>query len=339
MKVNADGIRRFVDSEMESPEMAAVLQVLSPEEKVLQPLVFKSGQVPTPVPIDFNGSLASEINFAVVLDLLQLGSGYRSPLHAATGMGASDTLTLGSVALHNAHNKNLDAAALASVTPAEVATCFSLPAGDPTLSDLIEIIHEVLTGAGKALLAAGFTDFSALALEKDSESGECKKAKSAVALVEALKIVPGFRDCAEYKPAGQEDPFTVWFMKKAQLAVNDLHERFAPRGLFCFEDVGRLTVFVDNVLPAVLRATGAIDVVDEKLVALIESGTPIPAGSPEEVELRACSIVACEEIVKYAASLGKDLTLHKLDWLLWVGGKIPRLRAVKRHFCRDTRIY
>lgn len=348
VKINQDGIRRFVDVEIESPEMAKVLQTLSPDEKVLQPLVFKSGQVPTPVPIDFNGSLASEINFAIILDLLQLGSGYRSPLHAVTGMGASDTLTLGSVALHNAHNKNLDAAALASVTPAEVASCFNLPPLTPTapptpdesaLSTLTQIIYEVLTGAGKALLDAGFADFSALALEHNNESGEPQKAKSAEALVEALKIVPGFRDCAEYTPAGSEGPFTVWFMKKAQLAVSDLHERFSPRGLFCFDDIENLTVFVDNVIPAVLRATGAIDVVDENLVALIESGTPISAGSPEEVELRACSIVACEEIVKYARSLGKDLTLHKLDWLLWVGGKIPRLRAVKRHFCRDTRFY
>ena len=346
VKINQDGIRRFVDVEMESPEMTKVLQTLNPDEKVLQPLVFKSGQVPTPVPIDFNGSLASEINFAIILDLLQLGSGYRSPLHAVTGMGASDTLTLGSVALHNAHNKNLDAAALASVTPAEVASCFNLPLMSPapsatlspdesTLTTLTKIIYEVLIGAGKALLDAGFADFSALALG-NSEPG---KNMSAEALVEALKIVPGFRDCAEYTPAGSDSTFTVWFMKKAQLAVSDLHERFSPRGLFCFDDIENLTIFVDNVIPAVLRATGAIDVVDERLVSLIESGTPISGGSPEEVELRACSIVACEEIVKYARSLGKDLTLHKLDWLLWVGGKIPRLRAVKRHFCRDTRFY
>lgn len=344
VKLNPDGIRSFVDVELNSPEMAEVLQTLDPGNKVLQPVVFKSGQVPTPVPIEFNGSLASEINYAIVLDLLQLGSGYRSPLHAVTGMGASDTLTLGSVALHKARNMNLDAAALASVTLAEVAACFGLPLptqqaslspDESTLAGLTKIICDVLTGAGKALLDAGFADFSALALNAD-------KIKSASDLVDALKIVPGFRDCAEYTPEsgdGAKGPFTVWFMKKAQLAVSDLHDRFSERGLFCYDDIEDLTIFVDNVIPAVLRATGAIDVIDERLASMIECGTPISSGSPEEVELRACSIVACEEIVKYAQSVGRDLTVRSLDWILWVGGKIPRLRVVKRHFCRDTRYY
>lgn len=349
VKVNPDGIRRFVDTEIESPEMKRVLQTLSPDRKVLQPLVFKSGQVPTPVPIDFRGSLSSEINYTIVLDLLQLGSGYRAPLHAVTGMGASDTLTLGSVALHNARGMNLDAAALASVTLEEVAACFGLPLTEPstptptststsvisadeaTLSRLTRIIHDALAGAGRALLDAGYADFAALALDGG-------RVKSAGDLVEALKIVPAFRDCAAYT-TGSGETFTVWLMKKAQLAVSDLHERFSSRGLFCYGDVESLTVFVDNVIPAVLRATGAIDIVDGGLAAAIESGTPICAGSPEEVELRACSVVACEEIVEYARSVGRDLTTHSLDWLLWVGGKIPRLRAVRRHSCRDTCFY
>ena len=361
VKVVPSGIQSFVDNEIESAEMRNVLASLSSEKKVLQPLVFRSGKEPTPVPIDFGGSLAAEVNYAVVLDLLQLGSGYRDPLHAHTGVGASDTLTLGSVALHNKHGQNLDAKALVSVTLAEVSDCFGIPSegNDNVLCELCHIIHTTLINAGSALLDAGFCDFNALATGK----------RSAQELIEALMIVPGFRDCALYTPekliSQQQQqqqqlkntelnnetvtqsltstpditPFTVWFMKKAQLAVSDLYERFASRGMFCYTDIETTTVFVDNVLPAVLRATGAITVTDTSLLAKIEAGTPLAAGSAEEVELRACSIVACDEIVKYAQSVGKDLTIRRLDWLLWVGGKIPRLRAVKRHFCRDTCFY
>jgi hypothetical protein len=68
-------------------------------------------------------------------------------------------------------------------------------------------------------------------------------------LVESLsQTFPAFDDKADYE--GVE----VLLMKKAQLLAADLYRRFHESDArFNFKDVENLTVFTDNVVPAVLR--------------------------------------------------------------------------------------
>lgn len=54
--------------------------------------------------------------------------------------------------------------------------------------------------------------------------------------------------------------------------------------IFDFHEIESLTVFSDNVLPAVLGHFGILRF-SEKLSAHLSSGNPLPAGN-EEVELR-----------------------------------------------------
>lgn len=322
VRVSRDGVDSFCRDVLSD---RGVLEILSKAERdeIQQPVVFRSGSEPTTVPVDFNGSTASEANFTAVLALMQLGSGFRLPLHRIIGIGASDTMTLGTVELHNACSKNLDADALARLSQETVSKCFNLENPDEEIQRLSRMIHRVLVEAGSSLKSKGHRGFFELAMAH----------KTAESLVGGLvDAIPGFRDCAE---GG-----TVWLCKKAQLCASDLAARFSKRGLFDFPDISASPVFVDNVLPAVLRAFGVI-VLSPALVAKIDSGQLLHCGEAHEVELRACALMACEEIVAKSAVIcpGVVSSARALDWLLWVVGKRPDLRKVQRHLCQDTPYY
>ena len=65
------------------------------------------------------------------------------------------------------------------------------------------------------------------------------------------------------------------YYKRAQIAANDLH----LAGVVDFPDVGRLTVFADNLVPHVLRLDGVLHYSDE-LAELIDAGEELsPAAS------------------------------------------------------------
>jgi hypothetical protein len=100
------------------------------------------------------------------------------------------------------------------------------------------------------------------------------------------------------------------FYKRAQITANDL----VLAGVAHFGDVDDLTVFADNLLPHVLRLDGVLVLADE-LAARIDAGEPLEAGGEMERELRACTVVACEQL---AARLGVAPRL--LDNWLWNRG-------------------
>ena len=103
----------------------------------------------------------------------------------------------------------------------------------------------------------------------------------------------------------------------------------------------------DNVIPCVLRQLGILTISDS-LTSHLDSGKVLKTG-PREVELRACAITACEDVLKRARekwenneskqSLLKSLTVVQLDYYLWVIGKDPEFRKTERHYTRDTVFY
>jgi len=161
----------------------------------------------------------------------------------------------------------------------------------------------------------------------------------------------------------------VYLLKKAQLMVAEVYLRFHdedPR--FNYSDISSLTVFSDNVLPAVLRAKGILRYSDE-LAKKVDEGSLIK-NREEEASIRAAAVEACERIVqKYnekhehkhrqsgleaasiaatapaplagavaAAAAGSSahaadppLTPLMLDYHLWLSGKQPELRKLRRH--------
>lgn len=134
---------------------------------------------------------------------------------------------------------------------------------------------------------------------------------SAVALVLRLAAeFPSFDDRAAY--GGRE----VRFFKRAQLCVADLYGAYDGRGPGAFHDLDRLTAFADYELPRVLRELGVL-VYSPELAAAVDGGRLIPAGSPEEVEIRAATIVAVDRLRRALAERGVRLRAFELDWALW----------------------
>lgn len=86
---------------------------------------------------------------------------------------------------------------------------------------------------------------------------------------------------------------------------------------FDFSDIDEVTVFSDNVLPAVLRKLGILEVVDSDLAQTIATRQALPSGEcrrarvshdlnsfagDQEVELRLCAVYACKKVVECVSS-------------------------------------
>ena len=123
---------------------------------------------------------------------------------------------------------------------------------------------------------------------------------------------PRFDDTAEY------DGATVRFWKLAQLSVWILQATL-PGGVG-WSDLDRLTAFADYIVPAALRVLGITRYADE-LEEAIRSGQLIEAGSPWEVEIRAHTIHACEELARLINELRPpelQVIVPQVDARLWV---------------------
>lgn len=115
------------------------------------------------------------------------------------------------------------------------------------------------------------------------------------------------------------------FYKRAQIVAADL----ALAGVAEFDDLDELTIFADNLVPHVLRMDGVLRY-DAALGGLIDAGELLAPG-PEEREIRACAVHACEQI---AARL--EVAPRVLDNWLWNRGQEPRYKAFPRHRTRTT---
>jgi hypothetical protein len=115
------------------------------------------------------------------------------------------------------------------------------------------------------------------------------------------------------------------FYKRAQIVPNDM----ALAGVASFHDLDRLTIFADNLVPHVLRVDGVLRY-DPRLAERLDSGELLPPG-PEESEIRACAVHACELIAD-----GLGVPPRILDTWLWNRGQEPRYKAVPRHRTRTV---
>ncbi|HEY1778351.1 MAG TPA: queuosine salvage family protein [Solirubrobacteraceae bacterium] len=113
------------------------------------------------------------------------------------------------------------------------------------------------------------------------------------------------------------------FYKRAQIVPANL----ALAGVARFNDLDALTIFADNLVPHVLRCEGVL-VYDPRLAAHIDAGRLLRPG-PQEHEIRACALHACELL---GARLG--VPPRVLDNWLWNRGQEPRYKALPRHRCR-----
>jgi hypothetical protein len=259
---------------------------------------------PVPNPDDrlVDGPSERRAAFQLTLDAINFGSGWFPTLRKREGRSGYWTVALGLRDRFDAYGA-WSAAELRQLTAAEIAATL----GQDARHELMTLFARSLNDLGAHVEEEHDGSFLAVAEAADG---------SAVALAERLARWDCFADTSTY--AGRRIPFC----KRAQITASDLHHA----GVADFgEDLHRLTLFADNLVPHVLRFDGV-------LAARIDAEQLIAHGSPEEVGIRACAVHAVELIVRER----HDLTAEQVDHLLWTKGGDPAYKARPRPRCRCT---
>ena len=266
----------------------------------------------------FAGDPAATAAFVLSLASVNFGSGWFPVLRKRPGMSGYFTIA-SSLTDHFRAVGPWTATDLAGLTPDDCAAIFGQEPNGP-VADLLALFARALNDLGLWLASGWDGDWTGPIREADG---------SAERLTGLLLEMPLFRDVAEHEEA------PVPLLKRAQIAAADLTLAFGGTGLGRFADLDRLTIFADNLVPHVLRLDGLLRY-DPEVLARIERGEPIPAGSPEEVEIRAVALHAAELIVAELARQGTPTTAARLDFLLWNRGQAPSYKAHPRHRTRTV---
>lgn len=253
--------------------------------------------------------------FFLTLDAINFGSGWFP--HLAKRPGKSGYFTVAASLNDRFRSKGpLSVEELSKLTAGDCADIFGQDAENSEAFELMGLFSEALNDLGQYIVG----NFGGSFMRLIGTAGG-----SAERLAELLIKMPLFNDVERY---GDLD---VEFHKRAQLTAADL----SVAGICRFTDLDRLTIFADNLVPHVLRVDGILEY-DSYLAGRIDSEEPIPPGSPEEIEIRACALHAVELIKKAILESGKHVTSYGLDFLLWNRGQQPFYKARPRHRARTV---
>ena len=110
--------------------------------------------------------------------------------------------------------------------------------------------------------------------------------------------------------------------KRAQIVAADLYGAFGGERWGALAGIERLTCFADYKLPQILRRWGVLRYSDT-LAQRVDARIEIPAGSEEEIEIRAVTVVAVERMRAALSRRGTCLSSVEIDWMLWDAAQIP----------------
>jgi hypothetical protein len=260
------------------------------------------------------------VAFFLTLDAVNFGSGYFPHLRKRRGL--SGYFTIASSLKDSFESRGpFSAQELTQLKAAECTRIFGQDSQNETVQELMRLFAKALNDLGRFLLERFDGHFTALV---EAAGG------SADRLVELLIQMPYFNDVEPYHE------WNVPFYKRAQLTAADLAIAFEGQGPGRFGDLDRLTIFADNLVPHVLRIDGIL-CYDDDLAARIDAEELIPAGSPQEVEIRACAVHAVELMAEALRGTGRPVTSMQLDYLLWNRGQAPAYKSAKpRHRTRTA---
>ncbi len=270
------------------------------------------------------GTRADVAAFWLTLDAINFGSGWFPTLRKRPGMSGYRTIEVG---LRERFDRfgPWSAGELKALSVAQLARAFGQDADHPLMALFAASLHDL----GDLLES---TYGGSVAAVVDTAGG------SAVTLVETLAGWGCFADTSVYH--GREIPF----LKRAQIAAADLRRA----GAASFDDLGKLTMFADNLVPHVLRLDGVLWF-EPELVTRIDRGELIEHGSEAEVEIRACALHAVELLVAALrqhqaatpapagpVAAGPPVTAAAVDDYLWNRGQSPAYKSHPRHRSRCT---
>lgn len=257
--------------------------------------------------------------YFLTLDAVNFGSGYFP--HLRKGHAMSGYFTIASSLKECCEVRgHLEADELAEIDALACAVMFEQDPRNEVVSELMEHFARALRDLGLLLLDRFEGGFGNLIRAAEG---------SALKLVGLLGQMPYFQDVEQY------GDLRVPFYKRAQLTAADLALAFGGQGLGRFDDLDRLTMFADNLVPHVLRLDGVL-VYEESLARRISKGELIPAGSAEEIEIRACALHAVERLAAEMGKRDRRIISMELDYLLWNRGQQPEYKAHPRHRTRTV---
>ncbi len=123
-----------------------------------------------------------------------------------------------------------------------------------------------------------------------------------------------FDDKAEYK--GEN----IYFNKRAQLVGKYSYELFKEFKKNELKNYNQLTGSAEYINPAVLRYFKILEY-SKELSEKIDNKIEIPSGSEEEIEIRAFSVQAIEDIKKELNKRSFDVSSPEVHTLIWFKGK------------------
>jgi hypothetical protein len=260
------------------------------------------------------------VAFFLTLDAINFGSGYFPHLRKRPGMSGYFTVAASLTDHYRTHGP-LPAPELAAIDVQRCTHIFGQDPGNATIQELMQLFAIALNDLGRYLLE-GYGGRFVGPVQAAGHSAE--------RLVELLIEMPLFNDVSSYHG------LRVPFFKRAQLTAADLAIAFHEQGPGRFHDLDLLTIFADNLVPHVLRVDGIL-VYQEDLLARINCEELIPAGSPQEVEIRACALHAVERMSQELHRMGHHVSPMELDYLLWNRGQGPHYKRDRpRHRTRTT---
>jgi hypothetical protein len=260
----------------------------------------------------------SMVALVLALDTINFGSGWHPVVRKRPGCSGAVTMAT-NLRGWAAERERLRADDLVRFDAELAHEVFDQPHDGGPVDELMTLFAAALADLGR--LVEGRFDGSFVALVASADG-------SAAALVELLRCMPSFEDVATY------GDLEVPILKRAQIAVADLHRAFAGAGPGRFDDVDRLTAFADNLVPHVLRLDGVLEH-SATLLARIDAGELLAPGSPEEVEIRAVGLHAVELVRRALADQGHLVPSWHLDQVLWTRGGGAAYKAAPRHRARS----
>lgn len=236
------------------------------------------------------GNHEDTARYVLCLTAINFGSGWWPTIRRRPGMSGYYTMATGLTERFRAHGAWTNAE-LRAVTAAELAEALGQDPG-----------HELM-----ALYADALRQLGRWLAERPAVTIVKEAGRSAERLAESLAAGMAFFD-------------DRGFYKRAQICGPEL-QRF---GVAEFDDLHRLTLFADNLVPHVLRVDRAL-AYSGALAARIDREQLLPSGSWER-EIRGCAVQAVEQLAGLTG-----MPPHELDMALWARGQGPEYKATPRH--------
>jgi len=265
------------------------------------------------------GQSHDTVAFFLTLDTINFGSGYFPHMRKRPGMSGYFTIA---ASLNDYYKSRgpIGPQKLIQLTARECTEIFDQDPHKEPIQELMQHFAKALNDLGRYLIDCFHESFIEL-VEAAGSSTE--------RLVQILIEMPYFQDAASYKN------FEVPFYKRAQLTATDLSTAFSGEGPGYFNDLDRLTIFADNLVPHVLRIDNTL-IYNADLASRIDKEKLIPQGSPEEIEIRACAVHAVELLKIELLKSEYSVTSMGLDYLLWNRGQQPYYKSFPRHRTRSV---